>query len=86
MGTDCCSNKTLDAQSELDTAKRGLRPCDTQQIGNVMYHSDDMIKIVRLQRRVRHFIKLRKAIQQYLEASPGQLISDPQNTVLEILS
>lgn len=76
MGTDCCSNKTLDAQSELDTAKRGLRPCDSQQIGNVVYHSDDMVKIVRLQRHIKNFIKLRSTIRQYLEASPGQLISD----------
>ena len=85
MGNDCCSNNALDSLCEVSTSR--LRPCDSQQIGNTMYHSDQIYKIIRLQKRVRQFVQRKRAIQQYLEACPTLATSPEFQTdiVVEIL-
>ena len=72
MGIDCCSTEQVDLKSEI-TAQNTLRPCQSQQIGGNVYHSDQIIKIVRLQKRVRDFVLRRKAVKEYIAICPENL-------------
>ena len=54
MGNECCSTKTVDSLNEIQGTT--LRPCQSQMIGGKVYHTDQIWKIVRLQKRIRDFI------------------------------
>ena len=68
MGNTCCSN-TADIGDEI----KSLKPCQSQMISGLLFHSKDIYKIVKLQRTVKRFLLRRRAVENYLSICPPEL-------------
>jgi hypothetical protein len=73
MGTaldGCCKTDSTDVNAEV----RGeLRPCQSQQLDNLTYHTSQMMLLVKLQRRIREFLDRKRAVRNYEIICPPEL-------------
>ena len=78
MGSYCCRSS---ASAENELINGLARNCSTQVINGVCYDSNDIVKIVHLQRAVRAFKRKRKSVEDYVGLVPQDV---PEEDIFKV--